>query len=88
MTEDAGADAVPPPPARTAPSDPPRRIDHAGCDTLRRAISAMQRFMAELGGRILFTSGKDSDTDLWCLDLGAQALRQLTAGSWRNWKGR
>ena len=48
----------------------------------------MQRFMAELGGRILFTSGKDSDTDLWCLDLGAQALRQLTAGSWRNWKGR
>lgn len=44
--------------------------------------------MAELHGRILFTSGKDGDTDLWCLDVGAGALRQLTFGTWRNWKGR
>jgi len=41
--------------------------------------------MAELHGRILFTSGKDGDTDLWCLDVGAGALRQLTFGTWRNY---
>jgi len=44
--------------------------------------------MAGLRGRILFTSGKDGDTDLWCLDLHTQTLRQLTFGNWRNWKGR
>src|SRR5437870_4042107 len=68
--------------------EPPGRIDHAECASRRRPISAMQRFMAELGGKILFTSGKDRDTDLWCLDLGAQGLRQLTSGNWRNGKGR
>src|SRR5207245_8252888 len=57
VTEDAGADAVPPPPARTAPTSGRERIDHAECVTLRRPISAIAAFMTELGGRILFTSG-------------------------------
>ena len=44
--------------------------------------------MDQLSGRILFTSGKDADTDLWGLDVARQTLRQLTFGTWRNWKGR
>ncbi len=44
--------------------------------------------MAELSGRIVFTSGDTSDTDLWCLDLAGKELRQLTSGNWRNAKGR
>jgi len=44
--------------------------------------------MAELTGRILFTSGQAGDTDLWCLDLDTTSLRQLTVGRACNAKGR
>jgi Tol biopolymer transport system component len=44
--------------------------------------------MAELPGKILFTSGKAGDSDLWRLDLSSGGLGQLTFGSWRNAKGR
>src|SRR5262245_24596134 len=44
--------------------------------------------MEQLAGRVVFTSGRDGDTDLWRLDLASGTLRQLTFGNWRNWKGR
>jgi TolB protein len=44
--------------------------------------------MAELSGKIVFTSGAFGDTDLWRIDLDTGELKQLTFGNWRNWKGR
>jgi len=44
--------------------------------------------MAELSGKIVFTSGEAGDTDLWRIDLQTGELKQLTFGKWRNWQGR
>ena len=37
---------------------------------------------------VLFTSGRNADTDLWCVELKNGRVVQLTRGDWRNEKGR
>lgn len=43
---------------------------------------------SELSGRLVFSSGKEGDYDLWALDLDTKALVQLTRGTWWNDKPR
>ncbi len=42
----------------------------------------------KLSGKIVFSSGKYGDYDLWCLDLDTDQLHQLTSGSFWNDKPR